>query len=204
MVAWWQELDQYHNDVWESQADFLRQKKREENDRIFMLLAEIHRNLDDVKGRILGRRLLPSIREVFSEVRLEESRRKIMNNNAPSAADPSSDMSALFIKRGEKGAESSGDKKKKPWCDFCKIFWHTRETCWKIHGKPPGGKSPRPERALQTMADPSQEHFINSGQSPFTKEQIEQLLNLLPSSQDKSSCTFVHNGSGLGNDDWQC
>ncbi|XP_073064013.1 uncharacterized protein [Primulina eburnea] len=24
MVAWWQELDQYHNDVWESQADFLR------------------------------------------------------------------------------------------------------------------------------------------------------------------------------------
>ena len=24
----------------------------------------------------------------------------------------------------------------KPWCDYCKRAWHTKETCWKIHGKP--------------------------------------------------------------------
>nr|XP_004492288.1 uncharacterized protein LOC101512800 [Cicer arietinum] len=27
-------------------------------------------------------------------------------------------------------------KKKKPWCDHCQRTGHTKDTCWKIHGKP--------------------------------------------------------------------
>ena len=54
-VALWQELDQCHEDIWESLTDCARQKKREENDRIFMFLAGVNRDLDKVKGRIFGR-----------------------------------------------------------------------------------------------------------------------------------------------------
>ena len=189
MVAWWQELDQYNDDVWESQADFLQHKKREENDRVFMLLAGINQNMDEVKGRILGRRPLPSIREVFSEIQVEESPRKVMSSNEP-APILNNDTSALFVK----GTESNSDKKKKLWCDFCKKYWHTRDTCWKIHGKPPGGKPIRPERALQSITDSSPES-LNPGQSPFTKEQIEQLLKLLHSNSEKPSCSFVQHGN---------
>ncbi|KAL3497981.1 hypothetical protein ACH5RR_040713 [Cinchona calisaya] len=32
------------------------------------------------------------------------------------------------------------DKKKKPWCDHCKKHWHTQDTYWKIHRKPPNWK----------------------------------------------------------------
>ena len=35
-------------------------------------------NLDEVRGRILGMKPLPNIREVFSEVHREESRKKVM------------------------------------------------------------------------------------------------------------------------------
>ncbi|RVW49858.1 Retrovirus-related Pol polyprotein from transposon RE1 [Vitis vinifera] len=38
----------------------------------------LNRELDDVRSRVLSRRPLPSIREVFSEVRREESRRRVM------------------------------------------------------------------------------------------------------------------------------
>ena len=122
-----------------------------------MFLAGVNRNLNEVKGRILSRRPLPSIRDVFSEVRLEENKRKIMYSNEASA-DPGAEISTLSVR----GVESEGERRKKPWCDYCKKFWHTRESCWKIHGKPPGGKK-RPERALQTVAETSQEQQINSG-----------------------------------------
>ena len=55
MLALWQELDHCYNDEWENPKDLARFKKQEE--------------IDDVKGRVLGRRPLPSIREVFSELR---------------------------------------------------------------------------------------------------------------------------------------
>lgn len=65
MVASWQELDQCYDDKWENTDDYIRHQKHEENDRVFMFLAGVNRALDEVKGRILGRRPLPSIREVF-------------------------------------------------------------------------------------------------------------------------------------------
>ncbi|XP_075515435.1 uncharacterized protein LOC142550082 [Primulina tabacum] len=136
MVALWQELDQHYDDVWESKEDFARQKKREENDRVYVFLAGMSQDLDEVKGRILGRRPLPSIREVFSEISQEESRKKVMNNQVIHETNGGSanDTSALVSRGNDPGYNL--DKKKKPWCDHCKKAWHTRETCWKLHGKP--------------------------------------------------------------------
>ncbi|RVW43722.1 hypothetical protein CK203_080482 [Vitis vinifera] len=42
------------------------------------VLVGLNRELDDVKSRVLSRRPLPSIREVFSEVWREESKRRVM------------------------------------------------------------------------------------------------------------------------------
>ncbi|RVW58408.1 hypothetical protein CK203_114377 [Vitis vinifera] len=41
-------------------------------------MLELNRELDDVRSRVFNCQSLPSIREVFSEVRHEESRRKVM------------------------------------------------------------------------------------------------------------------------------
>ena len=45
-----------------------------------------------------------------------------------------------------KGSDSDGDRRKKPW--------HTKETCWKIHGKPQNFKKKNGSdgRAFQTMS----------------------------------------------------
>ena len=65
LVTLWQKLDQCYDDVWEKSNDYARHKKREENDRVYVFLAGLNRSLDEVRGCILGRRPLPSIREVF-------------------------------------------------------------------------------------------------------------------------------------------
>ena len=105
MVSLWQELDQCNDVECESARDLARHNKREENDIVYIFLAGVNRSLDDVKGRILGRKPLPSIREVFSEVGLGESRKKIMYNNSWQNNEVE-DSSAMFVR---------GDEKKKSW-----------------------------------------------------------------------------------------
>ncbi|KAL6317167.1 hypothetical protein AAG906_029919 [Vitis piasezkii] len=78
MLGLWQELDLSYDEEWECTGDSVRFKKKMENERVFEFLAGLNRELDDVRSRVLSRRPLPSIREVFSEVRREESRRRVM------------------------------------------------------------------------------------------------------------------------------
>ena len=49
-----------------------------EDSRIFKFLAGPNIEFDEVRGKIIRRQPLPSIGEVFSEVRREESRRNVM------------------------------------------------------------------------------------------------------------------------------
>lgn len=43
-----------------------------ENDKLYEFLAGLNRELDEVGGRILGTNPLPSLSEVFAEVRREK------------------------------------------------------------------------------------------------------------------------------------
>ena len=78
MLGLWQELDVSCEEEWECTGDNVRFKKKMENERVFEFLAGLNRELDDVRSRVLSRWPSPSIREVFSEVQREESRRKVM------------------------------------------------------------------------------------------------------------------------------
>ena len=49
-----------------------------ENDRIFKFLVGLKMEFDEVRGRIIGHGSLPSLMEVFAEVRREESCRSVM------------------------------------------------------------------------------------------------------------------------------
>ncbi|KAH9722152.1 retrovirus-related pol polyprotein from transposon RE1 [Citrus sinensis] len=130
------ELDLCYDEQWDCSSDSVRYKKMLENDRVYVFLAGLNRDLDEVRGRILSRKPLPSIREVFSEVRSEEARRNVMLNDVKATREVESSESSALV---SKAPEPDGDQRnsKKPLCDFYKRSWHTRETCWKLHGKPP-------------------------------------------------------------------
>ena len=112
-----------------------------EQKRLFKFFLGLNRELDDVRGRIMGIKPLPSLREVFSEVRREESRKKVMMGSKEQPA-PTLDASALAARSFN---SSGGDRQKRdrPWCDYCKKPGHYKETCWKLHGKPADWK-PKP------------------------------------------------------------
>ncbi|RVW65751.1 hypothetical protein CK203_057721 [Vitis vinifera] len=160
------DLDLFNTYEWKSAEDRLHHKKTMEDNRIFKFLAGLNVEFDEVRGRIIGRQPLPSIGEVFSEVRREESRRNVMlGKKGPGVAI---EGSALVTTGGgyNKAAafQRKSDERPRVWCDFCNKPRHTRENCWKIHGKPANWKGKtgdKPGRAIIPTANEAKT-------SPFT------------------------------------
>lgn len=81
MMVVWQELDLFGDEQWENSNDSARYKKKVERGWVFVFLVGLNKKLDKVRGCILGQKSLPTIREVFSEVRREEARHQVMLKN---------------------------------------------------------------------------------------------------------------------------
>jgi len=78
LTRYWQQLDIYEEIKWSCAEDSMQYKTLVEKERIYKFLLGLNKDLDEVRGRILGKKPLSKVQEVFSEVRREESRRKIM------------------------------------------------------------------------------------------------------------------------------
>ncbi|XP_058068722.1 uncharacterized protein LOC131218054 [Magnolia sinica] len=74
----WQELDMFEEYDWKCPEDGIKYRKIIEKKRLYKFLLGLNKDLDEVRGRIMGLKPLPSIQEAFSEVRMEESRKKVM------------------------------------------------------------------------------------------------------------------------------
>lgn len=74
----WQELDLNLEETGKCPEDNAQYQRKVESERVFEFLAGLNHELDDMRGRVLIQRPLPSIWEVFPEVRREEQRRKVM------------------------------------------------------------------------------------------------------------------------------
>lgn len=77
---YWLQLDKYDTIQWKCTDVSARYKQIVEKKRLYKFLIGLNKNLDGVRGRILGTKPLQSLREVFAEVRREESRMKVMLN----------------------------------------------------------------------------------------------------------------------------
>lgn len=145
----WQELNLFLESDWNCSHDSVKYTKMLEKERVFEFLAGLNKELDEVRGRVLGKETLPSIHEVYSEVRREESRRKVMMGDPNPRKHVELVSSALVSKELGNQSNSNGDQRmkkrgEKVWCEFCHRPRHTKATCWKLHGMPSNWKSNRP------------------------------------------------------------
>ena len=106
MLTLWQELDLCYNDEWENPMIW-QGLKNEKKLNEFLCLAGVNAGFDDVKGRVLGKRPLPSIQEVFSELRQEEGWKRVMSCLSSQPADVEGSALATC------GVDPTSNKKKK-------------------------------------------------------------------------------------------
>ena len=115
-----------------------------ERERVYDFLVGLNVELDQVRVQIHGKEPLPSLNEAFAIVK-GEGRRNIMlkkgntiDNFALAISKPSGNEEVLATNAANSG-RNEGKKTSEEdslWCSYCKKNRHTRETCWKLHGKP--------------------------------------------------------------------
>ncbi|RVW74059.1 Retrovirus-related Pol polyprotein from transposon TNT 1-94 [Vitis vinifera] len=182
----------------------------------FNTLTRLWRQLDTFEvhnwncvtdGRIMGVKPLPSLREAFSKVRREESRKNLMmGSHQQLNMAESSALKTQFAPFDNRQKIKGG----RPWCDHCRKSGHSRETCWKIHGKPVDWKPRQPlEKEGRGNHVATDEQSPQPKASPFNKEQMEMLQKLLSpllsvqsqtgssSNQVIGSGTLAHKGNFL-------
>ena len=117
----WQDLDLFNTYEWKYAEDGLHHKKTMEDNRIFKFLVVLNVEFDEVRGRIIGRQPLPSIGEVFSEVRRKESRRNVMlGKKGPGVAIEGSTLVTTGGGYNKAAAfQRKSDERPRVWCDFC-------------------------------------------------------------------------------------
>ncbi|KAF7821706.1 Retrovirus-related Pol polyprotein from transposon TNT 1-94 [Senna tora] len=130
---YWLQLDMFECPEWKCSEDAATYQKLVEKERIYKFLLGLNKSLDNIRGRILSIKPLPSLREVLSTVRHEESRRKWMLG---SLADSDSVNGSALVVHGVSHNLGNGQKKGRPWCDHCHRTGHVKDKCWKLHGKP--------------------------------------------------------------------
>ena len=148
-----------------------------ENERAFEFLARLNCELNDIRSRVFNRQSLPSIQEVFSEVRHEESRRKVMLREHLISGPEAS----ALVTRGPH-ARSSPRQSKRTYCEHCKKTSHTKATCWTLHGKPTDykprqlNKAHNHQASTKTQADktPTKNHQSASSVG-FNSDQLAKL-----------------------------
>ena len=125
--------------------DSAQYSKTVESDRVFDFLAGLNVDLDEVRGRILGKEPLSSTREAFAEVRREESRRMVMMKKETLATvTESSALNSIVTEAAAVAFPQSNTRKFEDKlrfsCDFCHKTGHTKDRCQKLHGKPANWK----------------------------------------------------------------
>ncbi|KAF7813108.1 TMV resistance protein N-like isoform X1 [Senna tora] len=167
---YWLQLDMFESPEWKCSEDAATYQKLVEKERIYKFLLGLNKSLDNIRGRILSVKPLPSLREVLSTVLHEESRRKLMLG---SLADSDSMNGFSLAVHGVSHNPGNGQKKGRPLCDHCHRTGHFKDKCWKLHGKPSDWKSLKDKDTASglnssAVSDPKE----SSSLAVFSKEQM--------------------------------
>ena len=189
----WQKLDLFYDYEWHCPQDNVIFKRMIEKEHAFSFLARLNNELDEIHGRILGREVLPSTQEVFSEVRREKTRRNVMLGKE-TRETLETESSALATKSNRFSNASNGvyntqnKKGNGPWCYHCKKILVTLVRLWKLHGKPPYLKNEQYDQvASRALQSTSEESAPESSLVSLNKEQVESFMKLLNSTSFPSS-----------------
>ncbi|GAV66170.1 hypothetical protein CFOL_v3_09680 [Cephalotus follicularis] len=183
----WHELDVYE-DLYEGldATTVTKLQTKEERNRVYQFLMGLNSEFDVVVQTTLQKEPFPSIKEAFSAVNQESGRKDEKQS-------PIIERSALV----SSNAAPRNSERPVVKCDHCGKLYHTKETCWKIIGRPPGpnptgpnkykGKGRPQAHEAQIMGVFAKDSVGTGGLTGSTrKEEIQQIVREMMGSTSSS------------------
>ena len=133
----WQELDYYQDFQASCTTDATKFQKLIEKERVYDFLAGLNDIFDQIRVQVPGRDPFPSLRQAYSHVQQEKSRRNVMLPTASIERISMLFYSSTTITKFDaaKTDSTKGTEQDNIKCDYCGKPRHTRDTCWKLHGR---------------------------------------------------------------------
>ncbi|XP_075499485.1 uncharacterized protein LOC142537893 [Primulina tabacum] len=202
LKALWEELTNFRPMCHCGQCNYQGVKKIEayfQTDYTMAFLMGLNDSLAQIRSQILLIDPLPPINRVFSLIVQEERQRVIGSQYAGN----NSVGNLTFAVKGDQQQQRSNNNnrgympthRERPFCTKCNIHGHTIDTCYKIHGYPPGYKlkgkfptKPSPTVVNQTFGTHVNQtsgthissnvdtHSSQNMLQKFDKAQVEQLM----------------------------
>ncbi|CAL9031134.1 unnamed protein product [Prunus brigantina] len=146
LKALWDELASYNLSPTCSCGGMKTYNEQKDRDHIMQFLMSLNDSYNAVRGQILLMNPLPSVRKAYSLVTQEEKQREIGSSTTEHfsiAAAIQNTKSNNFSQNRSRGHDANGNPLH---CSYCDRDYHTVETCYKLHGYPPGHKPHRGNR----------------------------------------------------------
>ncbi|XP_028800480.1 uncharacterized protein LOC114755779 [Neltuma alba] len=176
---------------WKCSSDARLYRELVEKERTYEFLLGLIDMFDDVRGRIMGMKPLPSLFETFDMVRCEESRKQLTLS-----VSALSESLALTI-QSNNGPEQRGKKNSKGWCDHCNKNGHTRDICWKLHGKQANLKQKRRPESRGYVATTSENEENGETLSREELQVLKRILEKHNNSTTNPTANLVKSGNSI-------
>ncbi|KAH7853115.1 hypothetical protein Vadar_033437 [Vaccinium darrowii] len=140
-------------------------------DRLMQFLMGLNDTYNPIRGQILLLKPVPDIREAYNMVTQDEKQREIGND---SLTENFSVAAAVRFPKGSNSNKSFGNPSSFPsnsnneglFCRYCKNDTHTIETCYKLHGFPPGHSHHDPNFKPKSNRPKHQNHQHGAQSNP--------------------------------------
>lgn len=119
-------------------ADIEKLRKRTGEERVYVFLAGLDHNLDQVSARVLAASPMPSLEEAYAQVRREAQRQVTMG------LEDNLEASAMAVHKN--------NTRPTLFCTHCNSSKHTVDVCWKKHGYPEWFKLKQAEKRNKKTA----------------------------------------------------
>ncbi|XP_070676213.1 uncharacterized protein [Malus domestica] len=153
-----------------------------ERNRLIQFLMGLNDSYSAVRGQILLMNPLPTVRQAYSSISQEEKQRSLSLSRTTTAT------AAMAVRQGHH-SKSSGSSTRKPMhCTHCDQDYHTIDTCYQLHGYPPGHRlhktnksNPRGGNRSKRDTGSSSAHIVSS-EGPSVQE-MQSVMSGLSDSQ---------------------
>ena len=144
----WQEVDLFNSSQGFCVNCIGTYQKMVDKERIydFFFFPGINKELDEVRGHLLGTKPLPTMEEVFAEVWREECCKSAMLGAVKPVGTPENSAFSACGSENFLGEIRNTKRNRNLWCDYCQRSNHNRDKCWKLQGKPENWKDTRNTR----------------------------------------------------------
>ena len=187
----WDELGSYNDAACTCGVNNKRRK-------LMQFLMGLNESYNAIRGQPLLMNPLPDVSQAYSSIIQEEKQRNLVARRetieASAMVVQKSEPVALAVRHKSSPSFRPNSNNRKPLhCSYCDRDHHTRETCWKLHGYPPGHPKHSTAKNNHFKHNDSNQSSIHNIRETPAMQQLQPIMTGLTELQLQQVLSIIQN-----------